>query len=71
VSEIVNNNGFTVESASAYPQFMVYDYNTDTYSIMTEDNCHTTDRWDVTFFDALKEFFKSLFNIIKQLLADA
>lgn len=69
VSEIVNNNGYTVESDPVYPQFMVYDYDSDTYSPMTADNCNTTDRWDVTFFRALAEFFKNLFQIIKQLVA--
>lgn len=68
VSEIVNNNGYTVESNSKYPQFIVYDKNADTYSPMTADNCHTTDRWDVSFFKALAEFFKNLFEVLKQLI---
>ncbi len=69
VSEIVNNDGYTVNSDTAYPQFMVYDYETDSYSPMTTDNCNTTDRWDVTFFEALAKFFRNLFKVIKQLVS--
>ena len=67
VSEIVNNDNFNVNSNEAYPQFMVYD--NDTYSPMTNDNCNTTERWNVTFFEALSKFFKNLFRIIKQLIS--
>ncbi len=70
VSEIVNNDGFTVASDAAYPQFLVYDCDTDTFSAMTDDNYNTTDYWNVSFFEALSEFFKNLFNIIKQLISE-
>ncbi len=69
VSEIVNNDNFTVESDSDYPQYLVYYCESDMFTAMTKENCNTTDHWDVTFLDALSKFFKNLFEIIKQLFA--
>ena len=66
VSDIVNNDGFTVDSNPDYPQYLVYERNTGSLVPMTSENLNTTVRWEVTFVEALKSFFKSLFAIIKQ-----
>lgn len=68
VSEIINNDGFTVFSSSEYPQYLVYDAETESISAMTAENLNTTSRWDVTFFEALRKFVKNLFLIIKNAL---
>ncbi len=68
VSDIINNDGFTVFSSSEYPQYLVYDDKAETISPMTAENLNTTSRWDVSFFDALIKFMKSLFEIIKTTL---
>lgn len=69
VSDIVNNKGFTVDSSAEYPQYLVYDKETRTISPMTSENMNTTERWAVSYFDALYKFFKNLFLIIKNKLA--
>ena len=66
VSDIVNNDGFTVDSNPDYPQYLVFERSTGALVPMTSENCNTTERWEVTFFEALKVFFESLFEIIRQ-----
>ncbi len=69
VSEIVNNNNFTVKSNPDYPQYLVYDKEMNSILPMTEENMNTTERWNVTFFDALVRFFDYLFKVLKQIFA--
>ncbi len=71
VSDIVNNDNFTVNDNPEYPQFMVYDYVTDTISPMTAENLNTTERWETNYFDALIKFFKAVFELIKTKLSEA
>ncbi len=66
VHEIVNNDGFTVNSSAEFPQYLVYDLKSSSISPMTEENCFTEDYLNVTFFDALFRFFKYLFEVIKE-----
>ena len=66
---IINNDNFTVFDDEMYPQFMVYDDGTDTISPMTQDNYNTLERYNVSFFDALKKFLKNVFHFIKQYFA--
>ena len=66
VSEIINNDCFSVNSSSEYPQYLVYDSESKTISPMTEENMNTTARYDVTYFDALRKFFESLIELIRQ-----
>ncbi|MGN1161983.1 MAG: hypothetical protein ACI4SX_07040, partial [Candidatus Fimenecus sp.] len=66
VSEIVNNKGFTVNSSAEYPQYLVFNGETKTISPMTAENMNTTERWNVSFFKALSNLFKSVFEMIKQ-----
>ena len=66
VSEIVNNKGFTVNSSAEYPQYLVFNGETKTISPMTAENMNTTERWNVSFFKALSNLLKSVFEMIKQ-----
>ena len=66
VSDIVNHDGFTVDSNPDYPQYLVYERSTGALVPMTSENLNTTARWEVTFVEALRSFFKSLFVIIKK-----
>jgi len=68
VSDIVNNKGFNVYSNPEYPQYLVYEKDTGNLVPMTADNLNTTERWNVTYFEALKIFFKNLIQIFKNLL---
>ena len=69
VSDIINNEGFTVYSSPEYPQYLVCDVESNTLTPMTEENMNTTDRWNVTFFEALKAFIENLSKLIKVLTA--
>ena len=69
--DIINIDGFTVFDNPEYPQYLVYNAESDTVLPMTEDNMNTTTRWDVTYFDALKTFLKNLFILIKGLIAES
>lgn len=71
VSDIVNIDGFTINSNPEYPQYLVFDDETQTMSPMVAENLNTTQRWEVTYFEALTKFFKSLFTLIKTQLASA
>lgn len=71
VSQIANNEGFTVFSDEEFPQYLVYDEETSTISAMTADNMNTTEKWNTTFFEALKRLMSALFEIIRQSLATA
>ncbi len=65
VSDIINNEGFTVDDNPEYPQYLVYDKENNALHPMTEENMNTTERWNVTFFEALVSFFKNLFKVIE------
>ena len=65
VSDIINNEGFTVDDNPEYPQYLVYDEANNALHPMTEENMNTTERWNVTFFEALVSFFKNLFKVIE------
>lgn len=69
VSDIVNTDGFTINSNPEYPQYLVYDDEAGTLSPMTAENMNTTERWDVTYLEALTIFFRYIFNLIKDTLA--
>lgn len=69
VIRIISNDGYTVSLDEDYPQYLVFDTETEIISPMTADNFNTTDRWNVTFFEALIKFFESLFKLLNQNLA--
>ena len=49
-----------------YPQYMVYDDETQTISPMTAENCDTTARYRQTFFEALRRFWKAVIALIRR-----
>ncbi len=66
-SEIINNNGFTVFSDEKYPQYLVYNKASDgaeSIAPMLYENKLTDEKYNVSFFTALGNFYKSLFRII-------
>lgn len=70
---ITATEDITVET-EGYPQFVVYDYDTDTMSLMTEENCHTEnwiadaeDEADTSRANFLIRFLTSLFKWFKAL----
>lgn len=65
VCEIVNNDGYNVFANDDFPQYLVFDDVNETISAMTADNLNTTDKWHVTFFEALRRFFAAIIDIIK------
>ena len=67
---IINTDGLTVFDDETYPQYMVYNDETQTISPMNADNQDTTQRYNVSFFDALKKFFSSVIHFIKVYFAD-
>lgn len=68
IIEVISNSNYNINSSEEYPQYLVFDDETQTLSPMTADNLNTTDRWDVTYFEAFIKFFRALFNLIKQKL---
>ncbi len=66
VSDIVNNEGFNVNSNPEYPQYLVFDDEADTISPLTKENMNTTDRYETSFTGALFTFVKSIFRLITE-----
>lgn len=64
ISEIINNDNYTVFTSEEYPQYLVFDDETETISPMTADNLDTTAKWHVSYFEALRIFFENLMKII-------
>ena len=69
VSQIVNNRDYTVFTSEEYPQYLVFNYESQTISPMTVENYDTTQRWYVTLLDALRTLFENLFKIIREAFA--
>ena len=68
VCEMINAEGtYTVFDSAEWPQYMVYDEETETASPMTEENCNTTDRWKTNFFKNLIIVFKNIGYVLKKL----
>lgn len=61
---MVNNHGMTVDSNEKYPQFMVLV--NDNPIPMTTENNNTTERYQHTFWEALKIIFRDLFTMLKE-----
>lgn len=70
-SVMLNVDGYNVFSSDIYPQYSVYNAEINDIVPMTEDNMNTTEEWKITFFEACKTFFDSLFEIISNLIAQA
>ena len=77
MAKIVNDGGMTVFSDEAFPQYLVYDQESKTISpqmsdlpqtsapSQTSDNSDTTKRYRVSYFTALKRFWKAVFTLIR------
>ena len=77
MAKIVNDGGMTVFSDEAFPQYLVYDQESETISpqmsdlpqtsapSQTSDNSDTTKRYRVSYFTALKRFWKAVFTLIR------
>lgn len=72
MAKILNNPDMTVFSDEAFPQYLVYDRENSTLSPQTSDlpqaseNYDTTGRYRVSYFTALKRFWKAVFTLIKR-----
>ncbi len=76
--EVVTADKQLTVDDTVYTQFMVYDYDTNTMSAMTKDNCdkvfHEADKeYDKpqTLFGKIKAFFQSLIKLIKSISASS
>ncbi len=69
ISEIVNNDGFTVESSEEYPQYLLYNEENITISPLTAENMDTTPEWNTSFFEAFKKFFDCIFELIRNAIS--
>lgn len=65
MTEMVNVDGFSVDSNESFPQFLVYNEEDGSIKPMTSENENTTSRWNVSFWDALRKLFESLLELIK------
>lgn len=64
-TKVINIDGFTVFDDPELPQYLVYDKETKTVSPMVAENYNTTTRWEVSFFEAVSVFAKSLYKMIR------
>ena len=71
MAEMINNPDFSVDDNSAYPQFMVFDKEINNVVPMTAENEATDVKWDISFWDALRKLFESIFQLIKESQATA
>ncbi len=65
LTEMVNIDNFSIDSDEKFPQYLVYDKESGNISPMTVENENTTVRWNVSFFDALRQLIESLIELIK------
>ena len=63
--DFILNEKATVFDSETFPQYLVYDPQTETIFPQTTENCNTLTRYRQTFFDALLRFWKSLFKLIR------
>ena len=71
-NEIINNDNYTVFTDENYPQYLVYNKtdSEETLLPMCEENKATDEKYNVSFFEALSTFVKSLYSIFKNRFAD-
>ena len=66
---IINAENPNVFDNEDFPQYLVYNQQTDTLSPMVPENMNTTERYNPDFFEALKKVMTFLFNLIKDAIA--
>ncbi len=64
--EMIRNNDYTVKSDPDYPQYMVFEEETGKVTPLAVENMNTESWVEVTFFKALKTFFRLLGELIRQ-----
>ena len=69
--KIINIEGYNVFSDEEYPQYLVFDDETQLLYPMTAENMNTTERYNPDFFESLKKVLEFLFNLIKNSIEDS
>ena len=69
--EMINNPDFSVDDNASYPQFLVFEPEIQNVVPMTAENENTTVRWEVSFWDALRKLFESIFKLIEESMNEA
>ncbi len=64
--DFILNEDATVFDSPDFPQYMVYDEQTQSILPMTAENCDTTARYRHTFFEALKRFIKAVYTLVRR-----
>ena len=64
--EVLNHPQITAQTSTAYPQYLVWDADTQTLCAQTSDNCDTTARYRVTFFRAFVTFWRAVFTLVRR-----
>lgn len=65
MATIFENPDMTVFSDSRFPQYLLFDRESETICPLTTENCNTYGRYNVTLWAAIKQFHKSLFTIVR------
>ncbi|MCQ2472078.1 MAG: hypothetical protein MJ147_08585 [Clostridia bacterium] len=70
IDEILSNEDYTIFSDEKYPQYLVFNNTEEGFSLvpMIDENKGTDEKYKVSFFKAIGNFFKSLYNVIKNLI---
>lgn len=69
IDEIINNDGFTVDSDEDFPQYMIYSSDDDSFVPLTADNMNTEVKYETSFFDSLKKLFEYIVSFFKKLFS--
>lgn len=68
IDKIINNDGYTINSDEAYPQYLLYTSGEETLTPLTAENAEPSDRYETSFFDSLKYLINYIIEIIKKAL---
>lgn len=64
-AEIINNDDFTVFDDEKYPQYMLYNAETDLIEPLVAENLDTKPEYRTTFLEAFVTFTKSVYKLLK------
>lgn len=59
----------TIDSNELYPQYLLYDYDSDSVSPLTEENCKTRD-YHKSMISRFVSFIAALFELIKTKISE-
>lgn len=71
LSIIQSKSQFTVWDDENYPQYMIYDKNTDGIAPLTEENDTSSSKWVGGFYQVLARFIMSILNFFKRIFGAA